>query len=54
MGEIRQRPDETDDEFYARVDPYDDRLSGELPRWSCFLFIAVLVAIAVGAFRLLT
>ena len=31
MSKIRQRPDQTDEEFYAQVDPYDDRLSDELP-----------------------
>lgn len=26
MAQIEQRPDQTDEEFYAEVDPYDDRL----------------------------
>ena len=53
MAEIKQRPDQTDEEFWAEVDPYDDRLSDELPRWSCFAILAVLVAIVAAAYRLL-
>ena len=54
MAEIKQRPDQTDEEFWAEVDPYDDRLSRQLPRWSCFALLAVLLAVTVGAYWLLT
>lgn len=54
MTEIKQRPNQTEQEFYAEVDPYDDRLSDELPRWSCFVILAVLLAVGVAAFKLLT
>ena len=54
MAQIEQRPDQTDEQFYAEVDPYDDRLSAELPRWSCFASLAVLIGIVSAAYWLLT
>ncbi len=54
MTQIKQLPDETDEQFYARVDPFDDRLSHELPRWGCFLILAVLLALLIGAYKVLT
>ncbi|MES2904890.1 MAG: hypothetical protein V4696_11950 [Pseudomonadota bacterium] len=54
MAQTEQQPDETDEEFWARVDPYDDRLSRELPRWSCVVFVAVLLALVVAAYLFLT
>jgi hypothetical protein len=50
MAEIKQRPDQTDEEFWAEHDPYDDRLSKELPRWSCFLILALLLAAILVAY----
>ena len=54
MAQIEQRPDQTEEEFWAEVDPYDDRLSDELPRWSCFAILAMLMGIIVAAYWLLT
>lgn len=54
MTEIRQKPDESEEEFWARVDPYDDRLSRELPRWSCLVILAVLAGVVGAALWLLT
>jgi hypothetical protein len=54
MSEIKQRPDQTDEEFWAEVDPFDDRLSDELPLWSCFVILAVLLAfVATGVWLVL-
>jgi hypothetical protein len=53
MTEIKQRPDQTDQEFWAEVDPYDDRLSRNLPRWGCLVILTVLLAIVVAAFWML-
>ena len=54
MAEIKQRPDQTDEEFWAEVDPYDDRLSDELSGWSCFVPLAVLVTLVAAAYWFLT
>jgi hypothetical protein len=54
MTEIGQRPDQTEEEFWAEVDSYDDRLSRELPRWSCFVILGLLLAVMVAVYWLLT
>jgi len=54
VAKIEQRPDQTDEEFWAEHDPYDDRLSQELPRWSCFVIIGLVLALAVAAYWVLS
>ena len=54
MVQIERRPDESKEELWARVDPYNDRLSRDLPCWSCVIFVAMLLAFFVAASRLLT
>jgi hypothetical protein len=51
---IVQQDDQSDEEFWAEHDPYGDRFSKKLPRWSCCLIIlAVMAAVAAGAYLLL-
>jgi hypothetical protein len=49
---IEQRPDQTDDEFWAENDPYGDRFSKAIPWWGCLLLVAAVVGLLALIFKL--
>lgn len=47
---VNDEPDETEEEFWARVDPYGDRLARPVPLWLALIVVIALIAAIIGGF----